>query len=190
MKFIKVSEDNAFPKYQQIINSVEKSIANQLLKKNDKLPSINKICLEFGISRDTVLYAFEELKKKGLVYSILGKGYYVKSIDWSFEERIFLLFDELNAFKENLYNSFIEAVNKKAKVDVFFHYFNIEVFRKLIEENNGSYTKYIIMPGNMNGTAPIIKTLPKNDVYILDQTNSDLKEYASVYQNFSKDMFS
>jgi DNA-binding GntR family transcriptional regulator len=89
MKFIKVSEDNAFPKYQQIINSVEKSIANQLLKKNDKLPSINKICLEFGISRDTVLYAFEELKKKGLVYSILGKGYYVKSIDWSFEERIF-----------------------------------------------------------------------------------------------------
>ena len=34
MKFIKVSEDNAFPKYQQIINSVEKSIANQLLKKN------------------------------------------------------------------------------------------------------------------------------------------------------------
>ena len=30
MKFIKVSEDNAFPKYQQIINSVEKSIANQL----------------------------------------------------------------------------------------------------------------------------------------------------------------
>ena len=162
MKFIKVSEDNAFPKYQQIINSVEKSIANQLLKKNDKLPSINKICLEFGISRDTVLYAFEELKKKGLVYSILGKGYYVKSIDWSFEERIFLLFDELNAFKENLYNSFIEAVNKKAKVDVFFHYFNIEVFRKLIEENNGSYTKYIIMPGNMNGTAPIIKTLPKN----------------------------
>lgn len=190
MKFIKVSEDNAFPKYQQIINSVEKSIANQLLKKNDKLPSINKICLEFGISRDTVLYAFEELKKKGLVYSILGKGYYVKSIDWSFEERIFLLFDELNAFKENLYNSFIEAVNNKAKVDVFFHYFNIEVFRKLIEENNGSYTKYIIMPGNMNGTAPIIKTLPKNDVYILDQTNSDLKEYASVYQNFSKDMFS
>ena len=63
MKFIKISEDNNFPKYQQIINSVEKAIANQLLKKNDKLPSINKICLEFKISRDTVLYAYEELKK-------------------------------------------------------------------------------------------------------------------------------
>ena len=141
MKFIKISEDSNLPKYQQIINSVEKSIANQLLKKNDKLPSINKICLEFSVSRDTVLYAYEELKKKGLVYAILGKGYFVKSIDWDFQERIFLLFDELNAFKENLYNSFMEAISNKAKVDVFFHFFNIEVFRKLIEDNNGNYTK-------------------------------------------------
>ena len=189
MKFIKISEDNNFPKYQQIINSVEKAIANQLLKKNDKLPSINKICLEFKISRDTVLYAYEELKKKGLVYSVLGKGYFVKSIDWDFEERIFLLFDELNAFKENLYLSFLEAVNNRAKVDVFFHYFNLEVFKKLIEDNVGSYTKYIIMPSNINGTTPIIKLLPKNDVYILDQTNPEPKEYASIYQNFAKDMF-
>lgn len=189
MKFIKISEDSNLPKYQQIINSVEKSIASQLLKKNDKLPSINKICLEFKISRDTVLYAYEELKKKGLVYSVLGKGYFVKSIDWDFEERIFLLFDELNAFKENLYNSFIEAINNRAKVDVFFHYFNLEVFKKLIEDNNGNYTKYIIMPSNINGTTPLIKKLPKNEVYILDQTNSELQEYASIYQNFAKDMY-
>ena len=80
-----------FPKYQQIINSVEKSIANQLLKKNDKLPSINKICLGSGFLEIRSCMPSEELKKKGLVYSILGKGYYVKSIDWSFEERIFLL---------------------------------------------------------------------------------------------------
>lgn len=45
------------------------------------------------------------------------------------------------------------------------------------------------MPSNINGTTPIIKLLPKNDVYILDQTNPELKEYASIYQNFAKDMF-
>lgn len=189
MKFIKISEDSNLPKYQQIINSVEKSIANQLLKKNDKLPSINKICLEFSVSRDTVIYAYEELKKKGLVYAILGKGYFVKSIDWDFQERIFLLFDELNAFKENLYNSFMEAISNKAKVDVFFHFFNIEVFRKLIEDNNGNYTKYIIMPSNINGTTPLIKLLPKKEVFILDQSNPELKDYASIFQNFAKDMF-
>ena len=97
--------------------------------------------MEFGISRDTVLYAYEILKKKGIVNAILGKGYYIKSTDWNFEERIFLLFDELNAFKENLYYSFWKRYSKRANVHVFFHYFNIDVFKKLIEENNGSYTK-------------------------------------------------
>lgn len=189
MKFIKIIQNSATPKYQQIIDSVEKSISQQLLKKDDILPSVNKICLEFGISRDTVLYAYETLKKKGLVYSILGKGYFIKTIDWNYEEKIFLLFDELNAFKENLYNSFLEEVQGRAKVDVFFHYFNIDVFGKLIEENNGNYTKYIIMPSNINGTTPFIKLLPKKDVYILDQTNLDLREYTSVHQNFGKDMF-
>ncbi|MFS4471293.1 GntR family transcriptional regulator [Chryseobacterium sp. T20] len=188
MKLIKIIPDSVIPKYQQIINSIEQALAQQLLKKNDKLPSINKVCMEFGVSRDTVLYAYEILKKKGIVNAILGKGYYIKSTDWNFEERIFLLFDELNAFKENLYYSFLEEIQQRANVHVFFHYFNIDVFKKLIEENNGSYTKYIIMPGNMNDTAPIIKMLPKKDVYILDQTNIFLREYSSVHQNFAKDM--
>lgn len=63
MKFIKISEDNNFPKYQQIINSVEKAIANQLLKKNDKLPSINKICLELPV----VHYELSEIKVVHLI---------------------------------------------------------------------------------------------------------------------------
>jgi DNA-binding transcriptional regulator YhcF (GntR family) len=33
-------------------------------KKGDKLPSINKVCLEFKISRDTVMLAYDELKKE------------------------------------------------------------------------------------------------------------------------------
>ena len=39
---------------------------------------------------------------------------------------------------------------------------------------------------NLIGAASIIKTLPKNDVYILEQTNKDLAEYPSVHQNFVK----
>lgn len=189
MKIIKIIPDSFVPKYRQIINSIEQALAQQLLKKNDKLPSINKVCMEFGVSRDTVLYAYEILKKKGIVHAIPGSGYYIKSTDWNFEERIFLLCDELNAFKENLYNSFLEEIQQRANVHVFFHYFNIDVFKKLIEENNGSYTKYVIMPGNMNDTAPIIKILPRKDVYLLDQTSLHLREYSSVHQNFAKDMY-
>lgn len=189
MKIITVDNHSTLPKYKQIVFSVEAAIADNRLRKNDKLPSINKVSLEFSISRDTVLLAYDELKKRGIIYAILGKGYYVKSVEFSFEQRIFLLFDELNIFKEDIYNSFLEKMNNTAQVDIFFHHFNIEMFKKLINESNGNYSKYIIMPTNLVGAAALIKTLPKQDVYILDQTNSDLKDYPSVHQNFVKDIY-
>ena len=189
MKVINIDAQSTLPKYKQIIFSVEVAIAEKRLKRNDKLPSVNKISLEFSISRDTVLLAFDELKKRGIIYSILGKGYYVKSVEFNYEQRFFLLFDELNIFKEDIYNSFLKTISNKAQVDIFFHHFNIDTFRKLITESNGNYSKYIVMPTNLTGAASIIKALPENDVYILDQTNDELQEYPSVHQNFVKDMY-
>lgn len=189
MKIINIDSRSSLPKYKQIILSVETAIAEKRLKRGDKLPSVNKVALEFSLSRDTVLLAYDELKKRGIIYARLGKGYYIKSEDFSFEQRIFLLFDEFNTFKEDLYNSFMATMGNNAQIDIFFHYFSIEVFKKLINENNGDYSKYIIMPTNLKGAADAIKTLPKNDVYILDQTNADLSDYPSVHQNFVKDIY-
>ena len=189
MKLLQIENSSTLPKYKQIVLSVEMAIVDQRLFRNDKLPSVNKISLEFGISRDTVLLAYEELKKRGIVYAIPGKGYYVKSVEFSFEQRIFVLFDELNAFKEELYNSFLKAMDNRAQIDIYFHHFNIEMFKKLINESNGNYSKYIIMPTNLKGTIPYIKGLPRQDVYILDQTNPELKDYPSVHQNFVTDIY-
>ena len=175
MRVINIQNNQGIPKYKQIISSIEKTIEKGHLKKDEKLPSINKVCLEFSISRDTVLQAYEELKKRGIIYSILGKGYYIKTIEVKIKKRFFLLFDELNIFKEDLYNSFIENIGINTQVDIYFHHFNLQMFNKIINESNGNYTKYIIMPTNLDGAAAIIRTLPVDDVYILDQTNPELK---------------
>lgn len=189
MKIIQVDSQSGLPKYKQIVQSVEIAIAEKRLLKGDRLPSVNKVSLEFSLSRDTVLLAYDELKKRGIVFAILGKGYYVKSVEFSFEQRFFVLFDELNAFKEDLYTSILEAVDNRVQIDIFFHHFNISMFQKLINESNGNYSKYIIMPTNLAEAAGLIKTLPSNDVYILDQTNPELSDYPAVYQNFINDMF-
>ena len=189
MKIISIQNNLGVPKYRQIISSIEKAIEEVNLKKGDKLPSVNKVCLEFSLSRDTVLQAYEELKKRGIIYAIPGKGYYIKSIEVTIKQKIFLLFDELNIFKEDLYNSFLENVGINAQVDIFFHHFNAPVFQKLINDSNGNYTKYIIMPTNLAEAAAVIKTLPVNEVYILDQTNPELKSFPAVYQNFVKDIY-
>jgi len=189
MKIINIQNNQGIPKYKQIISSIEKTIEEGLLKKDEKLPSINKVCLEFSLSRDTVLQAYEELKKRGIIYAILGKGYYIKSTEVNIKQRIFLLFEELNIFKEDLYNSFMENIGKGVQIDIFFHHFNLQVFQKLINDSNGNYTKYVIMPTNLIGAAAIIKTLPVNEVYILDQTNPELKSFPAVYQNHLTDIY-
>ncbi|MFA8435231.1 MAG: GntR family transcriptional regulator [Marinifilaceae bacterium] len=190
LKYIQVSEDSGVPKYKQIINSLNLAIEEGSLKKGDKIPSINAICKEFSLSRDTVLVAFNELKARGIINSVPGKGYYIESTHTQFTQKIFLLFDELNAFKEILYNSFLEHLNGKAVVDIFFHHFNRQVFKNLIEDSAGNYTSYVVMPAKFKDAYSVLKQLPQDKVFILDQTSNELqKHFPAVYQNFEKDVY-
>ncbi|RXQ94528.1 GntR family transcriptional regulator [Ancylomarina salipaludis] len=190
-QIFKISSDSGIPKYKQLINSLLEAIETGVIQKADRLPSINAICKEFTLSRDTVLVAFNELKARGVISSVPGKGYYVESTVTQFKHKIFLLFDELNAFKEVLYNSFLESLKGQAVVDIYFHHFNRQVFKDLIDASNGAYTSYVIMPAKFNDAYSILSQLPQDKVYILDQTNASLKKYyPSVHQNFEKDIFS
>lgn len=189
MKIIKITENSGNPKYKQIVGSIENAIVKGMLKKGDKLPSLNSIKHQHALSRDTVLTAFNELKTRGIVQSIVGKGYYVISEDIDVSQKIFLLFDEFNSFKEDLYNSFLAGLGVSVQVDIFFHHFNLEVFNKLINDNVGDYSNYVIMPANLKGAETVIKRLPNDKVYILDQMPSELMEYPSIYQNFKKDVY-
>ena len=109
---IQVKNKIGIPKYKQIIHSIEGAIKNGELKKGDKLPSINEIRNLNKLSRDTVLTAFNELKNRGIIKPVVGKGYYVSSENIDIQQKIFLLFDELNSFKEDLYNSFLENLGE------------------------------------------------------------------------------
>lgn len=189
MGIVKIKDKSGIPKYKQIVTSIEEAIANGVLKKGDKIPSLNSIKNQHSLSRDTVLTAFNDLKARGIINSIVGKGYYVASEDIDVTLKIFLLFDELNSFKEDLYNSFKKGLGDHAQVDIFFHHFNYDVFSKLIHDNAGDYSHYVIMPANFKDTIRIIERLPKDKVYILDQTNKELHEYPSIHQNFKKDIY-
>ena len=117
---IRIESKIGIPKYKQIINSIEDMISSGVLKKGDQIPSVNKIKNEHNLSRDTVLMAFNELKNRGIIQSVVGKGYYVTSENVNVSQKIFLLFDELNSFKEDLYNSFLENLRFFASPICFF----------------------------------------------------------------------
>ncbi|WP_420551562.1 GntR family transcriptional regulator [Tenacibaculum aiptasiae] len=189
MSIIHIEKNIGIPKYKQIVTSIENAIALKQIKLGDKLPSINSIRSKYKLSRDTILYAYNDLKVRGIIESIPGKGYYVNSESVYITQKVFLLFDELNAFKEDLYNSFLTNLNETIEVDIFFHHFNYDVFKKLIYDNLGKYNYYIIMPAKLEKTELILNKIPQKKVYILDQTNNELSHYPAIYQNFEKDIF-
>ena len=189
MEIAPLQKDSGVPKYKQIVAAIEDAIVEGVLKKGDKLPSLNTIKNKHSVSRDTVLTAFNELKNRGIIHSVVGKGYYVSTEKINVQQKIFLLFDELNSFKEDLYNSFMQNLGDNIQVDIFFHHFNKDIFNKLITDNIGNYSYYVIMPANLEETEKIIDNIPKEKIYILDQVHEGLEKYSAIYQNFEKDVF-
>ena len=184
MFLAKKQMSSKIPKYKQIISLIENAIISGELKTGDQLPSLNNLRNKFKLSRDTVITAFNELRARGVIYSVVGKGYYVKTIDIKVQVKILLLFDELNSFKEDLYNSFLEELDDDYQIDIFFHHFNFDLFKKIIDESAGNYGYYVIMPANFSGVAQILEPLPDNKTYILDQTQEAINHFPSIYQNF------
>ncbi len=186
---VNIDEKLPQPKYRQIIQSIEKAIVKKRLKKGDKVPSINQVCSEFKLSRDTVMLAFNELKAKGILTSQAGKGYYVATTEIQCNENVFVLFDELNAFKEDLYNSLINTMKGKASIDIYFHHFNYRLFRSMILDSAGNYTSYVIMPASFDNTSHLVTKLPREKVFMLDRLKPELKNYPVVYQDFENDFY-
>ncbi len=184
-----IDEAAGIPKYRQIINSVCMAIEQGILHKGDKIASINQICGAFSLSRDTVMLAFNELRALGVVVSVPGKGYYIERTDLNYAKQIFLLFDELNVFKEDLYAAFLGQLDNRINVDIFFHHFNFNVYKELIESSAGKYSAYVIMPATFANSIELIRQLPADKVYILDRLKPDLMDFPVIYQDFEQDVY-
>lgn len=188
---IRIDKSASLALYKQIVEVVVSGIGEGQFKKLDKLPSVNEVADLNNLSRDTVLMAYNELRERGLIKSMPGIGYFIERDHIEVELRIMLLFDEFNAFKEDLYNAFIEQLNGKAEVDIYFHHFNESLFDALLREHKKQYSAYVIMPANLKNAGEAIAQLPVDKVFLLDQIPDALEgSYPAVYQSFAEDMFS
>ncbi len=70
-----------------------KQLKKVKLPTEDVLPSINELSFQYEISRDIAEKGYKYLKKIGIIGSVPGKGYYIKSIDVDRKIRIFLMFN-------------------------------------------------------------------------------------------------
>jgi len=176
-------------KYQLIVSHVIDGISNQKYAVGDRIPSINEFRSTYNLSRDTVFAGIKELTSKGIIRSNQGVGYFIQSTEVSKGHHVFLLFNELNEFKEDLFNSFIANAGNDVSIDLYFHNYNRKVFETLLNDANNKYTDYIIMSGKFEGIAPLLESI-SGRVLLLDHFHGELKgRYSSVSQNFAEDTY-
>lgn len=187
---INISNTSSVPKYMQLVNEIIRHIAAGNLQIGDKIPSIHDICNTEDIARDTVITAYNELKERGIIAPKHGKGFYIASTAIKSKLKIFTLFDVMNGYKEVLYRSFVKSLGEHYQVDIFFHYYNLRIFKQLISENLGKYGYYVIMPHFNENVSEAVRKIPPEKLLIIDKPIDALEgDYCAVYQRFRDDVY-
>ncbi len=191
--YIAIDYYSATPKYLQIANSVIKAIGEEKIRKDDLLPSINELSFEFEISRDTAEKGYKHLKQIGILGSVPGKGYFIKSTEINQPLKIFLLFNKLSVHKKILYDSFINVLGGMASIDFYIYDNDFAFFKRLIQNNKNDYTHYVIIPHFLEGgenAYETINSIPKDKLVLLDKLVPGVEgNYAAMYENFEKDIY-
>jgi len=83
---------SSFPLYMQIARVLRSQIRNQEYNLNDRLPTEDDLIRQYGVSRMTARFAYQELQKEHLVRRIPGVGTFLarqiddrKAGEWSIE---------------------------------------------------------------------------------------------------------
>ncbi|BEP29426.1 GntR family transcriptional regulator [Helicovermis profundi] len=61
----------------QIVSNIKKLIVTEVIKPNEKLPSVRDLASTLTINPNTIQRAYKELELSGYIYSLKGKGSFV-----------------------------------------------------------------------------------------------------------------
>ncbi|GAA3722460.1 GntR family transcriptional regulator [Salinicoccus jeotgali] len=78
---IKISNQGDVPIYEQLKNEIIRHIITGTLKPGEPLLSMRALAKELSISIITTKRAYQDLEASGYVYSVVGKGTFVKEQD-------------------------------------------------------------------------------------------------------------
>jgi DNA-binding transcriptional regulator YhcF (GntR family) len=189
-KATRISNESNYPKYLQIVQLITESIEHGKLKKGDKLPSINEIVASNAVAKETVTKAYAILRENGTIKAQHGKGFYVAKSTAPKSLNIFVLFDTFNAYKEILYTSLKDSFPAGTRFSIYFHHYNLDQFKSLIEDSIGNYNYYVVMPHFDADVSQIVSQVPRDKLLLIDKDVPKLKgAYSAVFQDFEHDVY-
>ena len=72
-----IDPKDGLPIYRQIANQLRYMIASGLLKQDEDLPAIRTLAIQLSVTPNTIVKAYDELEKAGVIAKRRGSGCYV-----------------------------------------------------------------------------------------------------------------
>lgn len=188
-RIMHINPDSPVPKYQQVIDAILYAIECKKLQMGDKLPSINQLCMENDVRRDTVMFALKQMKERGLVTSRQGKGYYICSNDIGIKDRYFVLLDTLNQDACDLYFGFVNSLNHNVIVDLFFCNNDEHKLKEVISSGLGKYSCFVFPASVMERFSTMFQNFPQQKIILIGKCLDLLREIPCIYQDHGGDMY-
>ena len=99
------------PIYEQVIERFQVLILNGALEADTQLPSVRSLAVDLSIHPNTIQRAYGELERRGLIYSIKGRGNFVSSQKDVVKEQQELLLEDLKTQLKICKESGIESLH-------------------------------------------------------------------------------
>lgn len=65
------------PVYEQVISQIEQLVLTGILTSGSQIPSVRSLSVELSINPNTIQKAYSELDRRGIIYSVPGKGCFI-----------------------------------------------------------------------------------------------------------------
>ena len=179
-----VSFSSKVPKNEQIAGHIQELIIRKKLVRGDKLLSISRASEQLNISCGTVVKAYEKLRRRGIIESRPGHGFFVATNSIRHTIKVFFLLNAFNNDQRVLYDAFRKRLGEKGEIDVFFHHYNVEIFKSLLLDNLGNYGVYVVKPFHDQRIEDVLRKVDAKNFLILDRHDFSEEKYSYICQDF------
>lgn len=63
--------------YEQIVEQTERFVLADVLRGEEPMPSVRSLSIELSVNPNTIQKAYSELDRRGIIYSVAGRGSFV-----------------------------------------------------------------------------------------------------------------
>ena len=118
------------PIYEQIVENFKLQMYKGILQADDQMPSVRSLAMELSTNPNTVQKAYAELERQGFIYTVKGRGNFVKG-------NASMMDNKKNELIEAIVNLFKEAEDIGISIDELVSEIKLRITTVSGQDSNG-----------------------------------------------------